>query len=810
MKCPSDERLAWRLLLLLLLLISQVEASFSFWIRRFKQLSDTRTATRSIFMDASHTLVRHAPLTSCCCCCCRTAIKRTALDATTSDDNEPDSNGFLQHDSSDVDDDLLDETTIRDDDDDGNHQELLLSTTATTTTDFSSSSHELPLSKHKWKKKVYLLLKDISAQIQRKDSSAVRHAEHAVRRIERLYERLLLQQQQEQQESGNPNEEAVDTSASSSSMAAIEPLHLQAYNLWIHAIAKLYHPIQDRGPRAEKVLRQLQQQQTSRQQQRQAIQPNVVTYTSVMDAYAQQAKVDPKAPAHAERLLFEWIQQIETEQPPATSVFKSQQQQQQLHATSDGSNKSSSSKPVTTVTSVTCDTVLNAWAQQGTWKGAERAQEILDRLEALLPPNDNGDNMAAAPTTITSMIRPSVHSYATVVSGWANCRGGREAAEHAQALLDRMLYDPPGATLATQLVLKRKVRPDTVVFNAVLHAWATSRDPQAGSKAVAILKQMQELASKKNNQYDCRPDIVTYNTVLSCFSHSGHINAAARAEQVLKGMIEEHKANPMSAPAANTVSYNNVLHAWSKSKLEGASERAQRLLEFMIRSGDETIAPDVYSFTSVLDCLAKSKEPGKAVKARVLLDNLIELYNSTRKPSLLPTQVPFNAVLNAAAFSALGTSESEQRDAIQVAVQTFSLMRSQGVAPDMISYGNLLKALANLMPPGQYRTDTALQLFDRCCEDGFVGELVWNEARRVIPAKQLSEHIDLKGSIRSTQIRDLPREWRRNLRVAEGTSSVKKYKTKKTKKSKASPKRTAPVRRFRNISETSWQSGRDV
>jgi ADP-ribosylglycohydrolase len=33
------------------------------------------------------------------------------------------------------------------------------------------------------------------------------------------------------------------------------------------------------------------------------------------------------------------------------------------------------------LTLVTCDTILNAWAQQGTREGAERAQMILFRLE---------------------------------------------------------------------------------------------------------------------------------------------------------------------------------------------------------------------------------------------------------------------------------------------------------------------------------------------------------------------------------------------------------------------------------------------
>ena len=586
------------------------------------------------------------------------------------------------------------------------------------------------MSKARWKKNVYLDLKNVSRRLQRKDPNVASHAELAVRRMEQWSERLV---------------------DSSSPETITSQLRLQAYNLWIHAIAKSYEPLEQRGVVAEQVLRELQHN-TSNLFLRLT---NVASYTSVMDAYAQQARVDPEAPVQAERILFEWIQETET------------------HVDHES-----------TTSSVTCDTVLNAWAQQGTWKGAARAQEILERLELL------------AVQQQPSSIRPSEHSYATVCSAWANSRGGQAAAEKALALLSRMLQP------------KSLVRPDSVVFNAVLHALATSGDAEAGTKAVGLLKQMQELSLQP--EYDnCRPDLITYNTVLSCFGHSGHIHAAVKAEQILQGMIDAHNQNPETAPAANTVSYNNVLNSWSKSKLDGAAERAQQLLEYMMRSQQPEIAPDVYSFTSVLDCLAKSKEPDKAVRARKLLDNLLDLNESSRGAQL--SQVPFNVVLNAAAFSAMGTSETEKRNALQVAVQTFALMRSKGYPPDMISYGNLLKAFANLMPPGPARTKMALRVFESCCDDGYVGDLVWKEARRAIPTNELNRALPKQLQGRPVEVRDLPRAWKRNQRAKK--SSVQKYKpirsTKKQGSGKQSPKPSAS-RQLRNISETSWQSGRDM
>lgn len=140
------------------------------------------------------------------------------------------------------------------------------------------------------------------------------------------------------------------------------------------------------------------------------------------------------------------------------------------------------------MTAVTCDTVLNVWAQQGTWDGVERAEQILYRLDDLCISAagcGNGSQM---------VLRPMEHSYSAVINGWAKCRGGGPAAERAQAVLNGMLLTD-GRTLGKSN--KNYVQPDNVIFNACINAWATSRDPQAGSKSVQLLTQTQELSLKK-------------------------------------------------------------------------------------------------------------------------------------------------------------------------------------------------------------------------------------------------------------------------------------------------------------------------
>lgn len=621
----------------------------------------------------------------------------------------------------------------------------------------TSSSTSSAFSPQKWKKKRYMMMKDVDDLIERGDPRAPHKAQELIHRMQRLYERT-----------GIPNYQPT----------------VQVYNLWINAIAKCTSSINssssgsssidNRGRDAEAVLEIMK---------RDGVAPSVVTFTSIMDAYARSNH--PQAAQDAERVLFDYLQAHE--------------------------QQSQSSK----LSTITCDAVLNAWAQRGTPEAAARAQFLLERLEQF----QNKD------------IRPTAHSYATVIHAWALC--GK--ADKAQAILDRLLQPRPTSveTAAAATVV------DTVVCNAVLHAWATSGDPQAGTRALHLFHRMQQLAKEKG--YDTHPDVVTYNTLLSAWSHSGHLKAAPQAEKVLQEMIETHRKDPETSPRPNVVSYNSVLHAWSRSTLPGAAQRAQSVLQYMIRAsekGNTDIAPDVYSFTSVLNAWAKSKEPNKAIQARDLLDTMLQLYDNhdednghlhhQKRSELQPTQAPFNAVLNACAFSALGTSQAEQREALQVAVSTFAKLRRY-TGPDTVSFGNLLKCIANLMPVGaQARHDMALQTFRQCCDEGLVGELVWTEIQRAVPPRLLRQEVGTSTDIAipGATVRALPRSWKRNvlrnqnkqtsLPLSSSSASqnepkqeVARRQRKTTEAARVEAEAAAPVKRLRSITEPSYSS-RDI
>jgi len=351
------------------------------------------------------------------------------------------------------------------------------------------------------------------------------------------------------------------------------------------------------------------------------------------------------------------------------------------------------------------------------------------------------------------------------MNAWANV-GSTLAAEQAEATLEALMqkakaeksHNRNSDNENSKLV---QIRPDTIVFNSVIQCWANSGDIRAGEKSLQLLEQMKRLAgiSSENNDdkhdkiyFDTHPDIITYNTVLSAWSRCGKKNAAPQAEKIVKELIIEQQQetdfeNVAKTPiVANRITFNTVLDAWSRSRLPGAAGRAEKLLKYMIQSDNIEIKPDIYSFTCVMNAWAKSKEePHKAFHTRQLLDQLIEthqkaLQNSDRRKAraLQPTAIPYNTVLNACAFSALKTSQDEQREAIKIAVDTYKDMSSlesrsgqkgnqRMVFRDTVTYGLMLKAIANLMPKGKIRNQMAIQIFQECCNDGLVGFLVWNE-----------------------------------------------------------------------------------
>ena len=135
------------------------------------------------------------------------------------------------------------------------------------------------------------------------------------------------------------------------------------------------------------------------------------------------------------------------------------------------------------------------------------------------------------------------------VDAWAKSGEGGAAATRAEAILQHMnsMYQKVGHD---------GLRPTTGIFNAVINAWARSREQIAPMRAEQILEWMDKLY--KNGNLDVQPDKYTFNTVIHAWAKLGGKEAAEKAQQLLDNMHRMNKAGNQNAkPDTITVSWRN-------------------------------------------------------------------------------------------------------------------------------------------------------------------------------------------------------------------------------------------------------------
>ena len=80
------------------------------------------------------------------------------------------------------------------------------------------------------------------------------------------------------------------------------------------------------------------------------------------------------------------------------------------------------------------------------------------------------------------------------------------------------------------------MKPNTVLYGAVLDAWAKSGRREAPKRVEAILHHMEQLNQQGNA--DVRPNTVSYNAIINAWAKSREKGAAQRAEAILNHMLK--------------------------------------------------------------------------------------------------------------------------------------------------------------------------------------------------------------------------------------------------------------------------------
>ncbi|KAL9187359.1 hypothetical protein ACHAXT_001462 [Thalassiosira profunda] len=347
------------------------------------------------------------------------------------------------------------------------------------------------------------------------------------------------------------------------------------------------------------------------------------------------------------------------------------------------------------------NTVIKAYANGGGRDSTKNARRVLKSME---------DPSSVGLEGLASEIMPDKISYTSILTSLANRNEGsgneNDGGERAEEMLERMVEMYHAGN--------RRVRPDTVTYNAVLKVYGKSGHPDAGKRSEALLDRMLQLY--KGGDRDVLPDDVTFNTVVNNIANSNAADSPQRAMKLLKRMEELYTAGVIDAEP-DIITYNSVLNAFAKSGGPDSARQAEKMLESLERAyaaGERSIRPDVYTYNIVI---ASHANCGNANRAVALLDKMTAKSNKGRT-DLKPDGTTYNSVLHA-------WSRSSDRNAPVKALGLLEIMLrlheggDRGADPNARSFSTVITAFSkSKFPRKAKQTRDLLQRMKRLYEGG--------------------------------------------------------------------------------------------
>ena len=291
--------------------------------------------------------------------------------------------------------------------------------------------------------------------------------------------------------------------------------------------------------------------------------------------------------------------------------------------------------------------------------------------------------------------------------------------------------------------------PDAFTYVSVINAiTSNSRGPGRGKKAEEILRRMDTL---HRNARGAKSSSEVFNAVLNAWAVSRDRHAVHKAEKLLKEMeVRAETGEEALRPTRKT--YNTMLKVYAS---QGQGEQAEALLDRIEHMADS------YSYCTCINAYAKSASGVKAKRGLELLNRMANAYengNVAAKPNVQA----FNSCLNCCAYTA---ASDEKIEAFLIAVSAF-LMLEKYAEPDHVTFATFLKAVSKLIPRGEERRRQVVDVvFNRCCRDGLVSPFVLQQLSFAASAEQyqmlLQDLIEKPG--KRVSIHDIPTEWTRKV-----------------------------------------------
>jgi Pentatricopeptide repeat domain len=317
---------------------------------------------------------------------------------------------------------------------------------------------------------------------------------------------------------------------------------------------------------------------------------------------------------------------------------------------------------------------------------------------------------------ITGGVVPDTFCYNLAIKAWSQSERGREAAEHADRILEEMQAPKDIVTyssaisawaasgmkahavqraeeLLRQLENEPHLEPNTIVLNGVMSAWVKSRSPGASNRTGELLRHMEESSIPS-----IQPDLFSYNTHLHALSvQAKKPGMALAADALLQKMEDRYERNDIKF-APNLFSYNLVIEAWSKAPTPDAAMKAAHVLRKLCKAKGNA-EPDTFSFNQVLAALSRSSMKGAAKMAEELLCYMDKAYRTGVHPNAKPDAMGYTHVIQAYARSGEAGSALKAERLLQNMKDRYFQNKETEVKPDRCVYNAVSLWCERVQPP---------------------------------------------------------------------------------------------------------------
>ena len=301
------------------------------------------------------------------------------------------------------------------------------------------------------------------------------------------------------------------------------------------------------------------------------------------------------------------------------------------------------------------------------------------------------------------------------------------------------------------------MRPTTVLFGAVLQGFARAGDTK---RAKAIVEHMEKLMNT-DGYGEMRPNTVIYNILINAYARSRTPGAIDNRVLLILDKMKKYGEEGHSDTNPTIITYNaSYQHSPQVEAMSFKNWKKQNEVKSQFLP---TILPDV-TYTTILKILTTSRVPKKTMSIISVMEKDLD------NPKLRPNKFTYDAVIKLCGRPSSNDAKL-RRHALILAVKTLTKIQDlPHIQETPYSYGAFFSTLAKLTS-GQEYAMLLEKSFRDCCIAGVLDERILENLIRAAPRNILQPLLSTSVSLREITLKDLPQSWSRTSRGSITTRS---------------------------------------